>query len=193
MERCLSSVPVDRHRSRRSLPNVIPLEESRSTLVMNYDAQPDALDCDLVYKFFWQFSVFECALKREGFLKNRKDGSALPDWDKFAKEISGGFDGALPRDFQQAILVLTTATPRKQVVVNDRLAWQDNKRGDGETFEAFVLRMVRTVRNNLFHGGKYPDGPVEEVARDRDLLRAGCRVLEECVKLHKGLARWVQT
>lgn len=127
-----------------------------------------------------------------GFLKSRKDGSAMPDWDKFAKEISGNFSAA-SRDFQQAISVLTTAAPRKQVVANDRLAWQDNKRGADETFEAFVLRMVRTVRNNLFHGGKYPDGPVEEVARDRDLLSAGRRVLEECMKLHKGLARWVET
>jgi hypothetical protein len=159
---------------------------------MNYDARPDALDCDLVYKFFWQFSVFECALKREGFLKSRRDGSAWPDWDEFAKGISGSFSDVLSRDCQQAISVLTTAAPRKQVVVNGRLAWQVNKQGDGETFEAFVLRMVRTVRNNLFHGGKYPDGPIEEVARDRDLLRAGCHVLEECLKLHKGLARWAE-
>ena len=106
--------------------------------------------------------------------------------------ISGSFGGALSQDFQQAISVLTTAAPRKQVVVDKRLAWQDNKRGECEAFEAFVLRMVRTVRNNLFHGGKYPDGPVEEVARNRDLLRAGCRVLEECMKLHKDLARWAE-
>lgn len=46
---------------------------------MAYDATPDWLDRNLVLDFFWKFSVFECALKREGFLQMSRDGSAKPD------------------------------------------------------------------------------------------------------------------
>jgi len=33
-----------------------------------------------------------------------------------------------------------------------------------------VLLSVRTVRNNVFHGGEFPDGPVAEPLRDERLV-----------------------
>lgn len=45
------------------------------------------IDKELVVAFFFEFSRFEYALKRAGFLnKNRND--AQPDWDCFAKAIA---------------------------------------------------------------------------------------------------------
>ncbi|HNT86793.1 MAG TPA: hypothetical protein PKL84_02915, partial [Candidatus Hydrogenedentes bacterium] len=87
---------------------------------------------------------------------------------------------------------LKSASPRRQVVRDGRLAWEQIGRGNAECEEEFVLRLVRTARNNLFHGGKYPDGPIDEVARDKAILRAALGVLDGCYRLHPGVARWVR-
>jgi hypothetical protein len=43
------------------------------------------------------------------------------------------------------------------------------RRGAGSEIEDILLS-VRTVRNNVFHGGKFPDGPVPEPLRDEQLI-----------------------
>jgi len=58
---------------------------------MTYRLPPDALDRDLVLNFFWKFSVFECALKREGYLKPGWNNAAEPDWNRFGRDIQGRF------------------------------------------------------------------------------------------------------
>jgi hypothetical protein len=50
------------------------------------------------------------------------------------------------------------------------------------------LRLVRDVRNNLFHGGKYLKTPVDGAARrNKDLLQACLTVLAEC----RSVDTWV--
>ena len=155
---------------------------------MGYDASPDALDRDLVFDFFWRFSVFECALKREDYLKRGSYGSAQADWNAFAQTILGRFGAPCGDSLQEAINVLTVRPPRRQIVRDGRLAWEAVECRC--SFEAYVLTLVKTIRNNLFHGGKYPDGLIAEVERDRTLLQAALKVLECCYELHPGLARW---
>ena len=53
---------------------------------MTFRLPPTVLDRDLVLDFFWKFSVFECALKREGFLRVGRNDGAEPDWDGFGCE-----------------------------------------------------------------------------------------------------------
>jgi hypothetical protein len=157
---------------------------------MPYDESPDALDRDLVLDFFWRFSVFECALKREGFLRASRNDAAEPDWPRFAESILGRFGEVRAAGFNEAVRTLTASSPRRQVVRDSRLVWEELTRQPNDCEEAFILRLVKTSRNNLFHGGKYPDGPVAEVARDRAILRAALKVLEGCYELHPGVARW---
>jgi hypothetical protein len=158
---------------------------------MPYDAPPDWLDRELVLGFFWKFSVFECALKREGFLRLGQNDAAQPDWNGFAEAIRGRFGEVRAEEFQDAVRTLKDASPRRQVVRDGRLGWESIQPRDAEPEEKFVLRLVRTARNNLFHGGKYPDGPIDEVARDKAILRASLGVLEGCYELHPGVARWI--
>jgi hypothetical protein len=159
---------------------------------MPYDAPPHGLDRDLVLTFFWKFSVFECALKREGFLRSGWNGAAEPDWDKFGKSIVGRFDDVRASGFQVAVRTLKDASPRRQVVNDGCLGWESITQRPGESEEEFVLRLVKTTRNNLFHGGKYPDGPIAEVARDQTILRAALGVLGGCYELHPDVAQRVR-
>ncbi len=41
--------------------------------------------------------------------------------------------------------------------MSDRsMRWEKNSKSNGESDERYLLRLVRDVRNNLFHGGKVP-------------------------------------
>ena len=57
--------------------------------------------------------------------------------------------------------------------------------GQGEHREGYVLRLVRVVRNNLFHGGKYPIPiePLEDMARNEVLLNPSIVVLRNCLSI----------
>jgi hypothetical protein len=143
-------------------------------------------DSELVLRFFLEFSRFEYCLKRGGFLKKGRE-EAVPDWEAFAKSLQGKLTDSPSDDFRQGYFVLTARPPKKQIVsLSGGLGWRESTRGVKEAEEAFLLRLVRTVRNNLFHGGKfpYPDGPVQDPARDRELVWAALIVLRECRRLN---------
>lgn len=159
---------------------------------MTFSLSPKALDRDLVFDFFWKFSVFECALKRAGFLKARhRNNAAEPDWKGFGEKIQGQFAHVSTHGFKEAVEELMRLSPRCQVVRNGRLHWDLVVRGENEPDEAFTLRLLKTARNNLFHGGKYPDGPIDEIARDCNVLRAALAILEGCYEVHAGVKRWL--
>jgi hypothetical protein len=159
---------------------------------MPYDAPPDGLDRDLILCFFWKFSVFECALKREGFLRKGYSDAALPNWNKFAECIRGRFKEVRIGGFEEAVSDLIKASPRQQVVRDGKLRWKSLRKKPKESSEGFVLRLLKTVRNNLFHGGKYPDDDIEEVARNKAILKAAMAVLDGCYDLHPGVAYRIQ-
>jgi hypothetical protein len=142
-------------------------------------------DRDVVFEFFATFSRFEYAVKRAGYLKASQQ--AEPDWDRFANSIKGSF-ARLSEQVSAAVVYLESDPPKKQVSVQVnqqyRLDWRDTSRGDGESYERFIIRLVTTIRNNLFHGGKYPPplGPQSDVARNRKLLKSGLAVIKHLLE-----------
>lgn len=156
---------------------------------MSYEEPPESLARDLVLSFFWRFSVFECALKREGFLQAGRGQGAQPDWTSFAEHVDGRFEEINRPAFHAAVVELKKHSPKRQVVEDGKLRWREIHQAEGESHESYVLRLLKTTRNNLFHGGKYPDGSVQEVAADRAILRAALEVLEGCYELHPRIAR----
>jgi len=142
-----------------------------------------APDADIVFQFFAFFSRFEYSLKRSGFLKPGE--RAEVNWDAYANTLRGRFAEMENHTFREAIDFLRRESPKTQVVDQGELSWRDTVQGTGECHERYILRLVQTVRNNLFHGGKYPLplGPVTDVARNRHLLQASIAVLSECLKL----------
>ncbi len=145
----------------------------------------DALGIDraVVLKFLGVFSRFEFALKRSGFLEASEQAEA--NWDTYADSLRGRFESVKNQRFIEAVAFLKKAPPRRQVVSGSDIDWKDTPVGDGEHHEKYVLRLVRVVRNNLFHGGKYPIpiGPLEDVGRNRELIEASVAVLAECLQL----------
>jgi hypothetical protein len=152
---------------------------------MSFILPPDALDRDLVFEFFWKFSVFECALKREGFLRLDRP-TAEANWTAFGKDITQKFEKVETIGFAAAAAKLRELSPRKQINRNGILGWEKIDQRD-ESNAVYTLHLLKTVRNNLFHGGKYPDGGILEVSRDTEILRAALAVLEGCYELHGGV------
>jgi hypothetical protein len=148
-------------------------------------------DKDLIFEFFAVFSRFEYALKRSGFIPKGKDsvpkdGDAKADWTTYELELRGQFAKIQDQEFLEACAYITLEAPKKQVVEDGRLGWEPAN--PHEFKERDVLILLRRVRNNLFHGGKYPSGPVPDQARNNNAIRSCLVVLDACLGLSPNVA-----
>jgi hypothetical protein len=133
-------------------------------------------------EFFVYFARFEYALKTLGgkYLKGREGEGAEANWDNFATRLGSSFWERVKgnSEFQYFL----DHPVKKQVVNKDgRLGWKCVP----VSCIHDLIHAIGRVRNNLFHGGKYPP----DVSRDRDLLKQGRMILElalaECPELRK--------
>lgn len=137
----------------------------------------------LIYKFFWLISRFEYALKIVGFCN--KNGDAQPDWDAFAKSINDDFVKDSNKELAKSVDYILSQPPNKQIVQDGELKWSKALPKNKPELELLLI-LVRRVRNNLFHGGKYSDGYFEEPARSKELIEACISILNHCLSLsHK--------
>ncbi len=146
------------------------------------------VDKDLLLEFFLTFSRFEYALKASGYFKQHSpDRPRLPraehDWDRFARSLRASFDPNTSDDLRQACEYLLHSPPNQQVIIHREVAWETPVRPGQETDVEFLLRMVRCVRNNLFHGGKYNIEVHESPKRTEHLLRSSLTLLSFCLEL----------
>jgi len=153
------------------------------------------VDRELLLEYFLTFSRFEYALKDSGLfkrpnnneIKNFKEKGVLPeakpDWNKFATSLLNVFRTDRTKALKQACEYILDFPPMKQVIINDVIGWETPLRPDSESEVAFLLRMVRCIRNNLFHGGKYNIDVHVDTERTEMLLRSSLVILEECLSL----------
>jgi hypothetical protein len=149
------------------------------------------IDQKLLLDFFLSFARFEYALKNTGFYVRHQSTQGLPihaepDWDRFAVSLRQVFDPGRTPELRQAFEYLTLSPPNKQVIVNGAPAWETPTRDPSVSDIEFALRMVRCVRNNLFHGGKHTNDVHESPTRTTELLRSSLTVLGECLTLSPG-------
>jgi hypothetical protein len=145
---------------------------------------------DLTVEFIGVFARFEYALKRAGYVEgdDKRVGAA---WDRFARDLT-----ALGPDILAPIVgccpYLLNHPPKKQVLEDGQLAWEVRGPAGGPAIEEILLS-VRTVRNNVFHGGKFPEGAVAEPLRDEHLIRDCLAVLHSLLSspgLPNAVARY---
>ena len=141
---------------------------------------------ELACEFLAVFSRMEYALKSANYAV----GSAKkvePAWDSFANSINEKFCAITHQDIVEACDYLLKQPPRKQGLQANKIVFVDQVIDLRQTKTQQILLMVRTVRNNLFHGGKYsPDGE-REAGRNHLLVRYGIAVLLACSVLDDGV------
>ena len=132
------------------------------------------------FDFFYWFSRFEFALKRNRYLKMVDIGrTAEPDWAAFAGAWCHGY--ALSAEARELVL----AKPQRQILASPAgdLDWQEVGLHDCKDDLSKVVRVLSTVRNNLFHGGKHEVDGWDDRARTLKLLSLGLTVLDQLAAL----------
>lgn len=140
---------------------------------------------DIAIEFFFVFSRFEYALKMSGFLRGGI-GRAEPNWEQFTPILGDIFDEHYQNDqkgeLQEAVNYLNTYPPRRQMKGESGLYW-DARISNGTPLAIWLILLIRDVRNNLFHGGKFSELPEREPDRNDKLLRYSLIVLYKLLEL----------
>jgi hypothetical protein len=143
-------------------------------------------DRDLVFKFFTVFSLFEYALKNTQY-KRMNGGKVEATWDEFVTDINAHFSPTPGSDLALAKDYFLNSPPEKQIIdTNNQLTFEPNVvRPAGLSDIVWLSRLIRRVRNNLFHGGKFRyDRP-----RDPDLIKYSLIILESWAQLHPDVGQ----
>lgn len=139
---------------------------------------------ELLIEFFVVFSRFEYALKRARYCKS--NNAAMPDWDRFACECKELKSADVLR-LKEVGSYLIEFPPRQQIFIDNCLSFAPITFVDGTHLVEKLIRYVKTVRNNLFHGGKYPGEYVEEPGRNPELLKSSIATLLCFLNTHEKL------
>lgn len=141
----------------------------------------EPLDLDrLSFDFFREFSRCEYCLKAVGF--RRPGDTAEPDWGAFAGAVQQCFETPPNDEFARAVQYYLDSPPKKQIVRDGLLAWEDVV-PQHESRADLLIQLLRRVRNNLFHGGKF-NGHFFAPQRSGELLRHGLVILKGVVNAH---------
>ena len=138
-----------------------------------------SLNRELVLDFFLVLSRMEFALKLEGY-STGDDKTVKPDWDSFAKDISKSFSCENNEALSTAIDYYLAYPPQKQILDKGQLSWVSSLPNNTTEIEKVII-LVRRVRNNLFHGGKYNGQVHEETERNELLLQMGITIIKEAI------------
>jgi hypothetical protein len=127
------------------------------------------------FEFNYWFARFEFCLKQAAFLKSDRPGKkAEPNWDMFVRAKRSAY--TLSADAQSLI----KAAPQQQVMAgNSRLAWKEIQFDANEHDLQKMAILLRTVRNNLFHGGARSASPWDGTQATVKLLGHAKIVLDE--------------
>jgi hypothetical protein len=140
------------------------------------------MPADLACEFLAVFSRMEYALKATRYASDN-EGRVTASWDRFANDIEEAFGQVTDDKFTVAVNYLLTRPPHMQIRQDGSLIFEEQVIDEKQRRAQQALLMVRTVRNNLFHGGKHlPDGEVER-GRNHELVQHSLIVLKQCVLL----------
>lgn len=137
-------------------------------------------DQQACFEFFILFSRFEYALKRWG-CADKNSPELKVNWDDAARKLATKCD-VLIQEIRQKNGEIFSHPPKKQVRADNGFAWKEtNTTTMTETRRA--LFHLCNVRNNLFHGGKWPnEGPVVDSVRNRTLIAEAIELIRTFVE-----------
>ncbi|UQN37672.1 hypothetical protein MTR80_08220 [Alcaligenes aquatilis] len=138
---------------------------------------------ELACMFLAVFSRMEYALKSTNYAVGGERG-VDPAWDSFANDIDYDFLALTHQHVIDARNYLLRHPPRKQILKDKQIGFVDQVIDPHQAKTQQTLLMVRTVRNNLFHGGKYSPEGKREAGRNHLLVKHAICVLLACSELN---------
>ena len=137
---------------------------------------------EIYFNFFARFSRFEYCLKKHGFRK-QQNGWVKTSWECFGSQFSCAYsDSEYPTLHKQEYL--WTDPPQKLVEIHDHgnNDWRSITTNEGPPKLTTMISLLKTLRNNLFHGEKNSDREIDR-QRDKCLLRSGAKILDDMAEL----------
>lgn len=139
---------------------------------------------ELIFKFFITFSRFECAMKNTLLFTISSAHSVRPNWDRFINSISDNFDKERTPELLNAVQYLISNPPKRQQIISGQLRWV-NRTLPPQTSICMQLGLhIRSVRNNLFHGGKFVGSYEPDISRNYILINSCLIILDEWLRLN---------
>ena len=147
------------------------------------------IDQSIVCEFFILFSRFEYALKRAGYAQQSGRQITI-EWKRFAKTLESKFDHSAAPSLTKSCDYITERPPKTQRIDSSgKLSWVETEKRACDLELVRLVRLVQTVRNNLFHGGKFPGSREDEVSRDKELIQSSITILESILELDSNVNR----
>jgi hypothetical protein len=146
----------------------------------------------LSIKFFLFYSRFEYALKQAGYVESDRNNNAKANWISFAQEHPEVMENRSRNPLlNDAVALLENNPPKKQMYYESQneLRWKNDDYNE-EFNLSRALTLVCRIRNNLFHGGKSVQGPIDEISRDTRLLKAGLTILLETLNSDESVKKY---
>lgn len=139
---------------------------------------------EIIFKFFITFSRFECALKNTPTFRLVNNNSVRPNWDRFINSISDNFNKDRTRELLDAFDYLIANPPKRQQIINGQISWQIITLPPHTSMCIRLGIYIRTVRNNLFHGGKFVGSYEPDISRNYILINNCIIILDEWLSLN---------
>lgn len=134
---------------------------------------PEEENNELILDFILWFSRIEYALKSStSFSGKGRNGHFQANWRKFKKALK---KRAIPSSLSAALEYIKSQPPKEQKSANE---WEEISAEDDW---GLLVKALKTVRNNLFHGGKYYGS--KQPVRDTELLEHCLLIMQEVVEL----------
>ena len=140
---------------------------------------------DLIFEFFITFSRFECALINTPEFRNMRNNKVTANWDRFTSSINFQFNRYKTEELDRAVDYLVTHPPKIRSVNDNQLTWRDRNIPEGTLLTNELGLHIRTIRNNLFHGGKFNGVYEPEISRNDILIRNALVILNEWLLLNQ--------
>ena len=160
-----------------------------------YNAVPSQ-DKETIANFFIIFSFFEFGIKELGLTeKNKKHPS--PSWKTYIDKIIDKFDPNESRELEAAIEYMKETPPGKQVFKDSSSMTYDDSyfKNKNDINLQVLIEMIKTVRNNFFHGGKVKDFMKNDYERNINLFKNSLVILNACLmideKIDNGLSEFL--
>lgn len=133
-------------------------------------------------EFLVAYSRFEFALKKTNHIKST-DGNAEANWEKFISKVKDNFNPAKTDNLKKAVDYLLEFPAKKQIIQDKKLIFKEHLSTKKGPIACRLYHCIRITRNNLFHGGKFPNGSEPELARNTKLIEYSIIVLNEFTQL----------
>lgn len=163
----------------------------------NYLETIGKANADNLFKFLLVFSRFECALKATLVFAKTNRISIEPNWVSFIEKNEKFYQETNKDNIKSSINYILTHPPKIQVFnsMENKIFWVDNNNIKEEHSELCkIVNHIKTVRNNLFHGGKfefigYDSVGVEEISRNHELIEHSIKILEMLIGFNSDVRK----